>query len=224
MKKVLAFMGSPRKTGNTSLLLNKFMEGASLNSEWTETIQTHEMELKYCTGCLRCNILGRCAQSGDEWESISRKILEADVLVFASPVYFHHVSAPMKKLIDRFRSFIHVQITETGLIHTPSHTWNKDFVLLLSMGSPDNSDAEPVVDLFNYIISILGAKNRLHTIMATRAAVVQQMNKSADELALLYAKMNIPTHLARNDYTKNQKILKSCFTLGKSLSSNNKVE
>jgi multimeric flavodoxin WrbA len=214
MKKVLAFNGSPRKTGNTSALLEKFIEGCQINTSSIEIISTQEVDLKYCTGCLRCNILGHCSQSGDEWESISGKILDADVLIFASPVYFHHVTAPMKKLIDRFRSFIHVQITESGLIHTPRHRWDKDFVLLLSMGSPDSSDARPIVDLFQFMTSILGSENRLHVIPATRLAVVQQLQKTAEELGRLYAKMNIPPHLAEGDFRKNQQILNSCYSLG----------
>jgi multimeric flavodoxin WrbA len=220
MKNVLAFNGSPRKTGNTSVLLNKFMEGVSQNTTMAESIHTQEMQLEYCRGCLRCNVLGRCSITGDDWEEISRKILEADVLVFASPVYFHHVTASMKKLIDRFRSFIHVQITETGLIHTPRQAWNKDFVLLLSMGSSDAADARPVIELFRFMTSILGPENRLHTVLATRLAVVQQISKSEEELKALYVKMNIPPHLAIEDSRKNQEILNRCFSLGNETTGN----
>jgi len=217
MKKVLALNGSPRKTGNTSLLLDQFIKGAGKNTSFAETINTHEMQLEYCRGCLRCNILGRCSIQGDEWETISRKILESDVLVLASPIYFHHVTASMKKLIDRFRSFIHVQITETGLIHTPWHTWKKDFVLLLSMGSSDTSDARPVIELFHFMTSILGPGNTLHVVTATRLAVVQQVMKTEKELETLYAKMNIPIRLAAGDYKKNQETLETCYSLGDTL-------
>ncbi len=217
MKKVLAFNGSPRKTGNTSILLQKFIEGVNINSNYIETIYPAEIKLEYCRGCLRCNVLGRCAISGDDWAEISRKIEEADVLVLASPVYFHHISAPLKKLIDRFRSFIHVQITETGLIHTPRNTWNKDFVLLLSMGSPDPVEAQPVIELFRYMTSILGEKNNLHIITATRLAMVQQLLKSEEELSTMYEKMGIPVRLAAGDHEKNSKTLKACYSLGMKL-------
>jgi multimeric flavodoxin WrbA len=60
-------------------------------------------------------MIGRCGRPGDEWQEIKEKLDLADLVVFASPVYFHHVTAQLKKLIDRFRSLFHVQITETGL-------------------------------------------------------------------------------------------------------------
>ncbi len=214
MKKVVAFNGSPRPTGNTSLLLNHFLEGTGQNPVDTEVIHSHELNLESCQGCLRCNVLKRCSISGDDWNEISSKILEADVLVFASPVYFHHVPSPLKKVIDRFRSFVHVQITETGLIHTPWAEWNKDFVLILTMGSPDKSEADPVIDLFRYITSILGSGNKLHVITATRLAVVKQVVKTKEELRDLYQKMKLPTELVAGDIQRNKALMEECRSLG----------
>lgn len=216
-KKVLAFNGSPRPQGNTGHLLHSFIEGARKNTGQIEEVRPHELNLEHCRGCLRCNVLKRCSISGDDWEELSGKILEADVLVFAAPVYFLHLPGPLKTLIDRFRSFNHVQITETGLIHTPWNEWRKDFVLIHSMGSPDGSHADPVIDLFRYIISALGSKNRLHVIKATRLAVVNQVIKSEDELQALYEKMKLPENLAKVDYLRNQKILNECMELGMEL-------
>jgi putative NADPH-quinone reductase len=218
MKKILAFNGSPRPQGNTSFLLEQFMDGAGHHSQHLEVFRTHELNLEACQGCLRCNVLRRCSISGDDWEMISSRILESDVLVFASPIYFHHLPGPMKLLLDRFRSFHHVQITETGLTHTPWHEWKKDFVLLLCMGSPDDSDADPVIDLFRFVTSILGPGNRLHVIKATRLAVSRQVTKEQEELRRLYDKMNLPAHLVSQDYHRNQEILSACRKLGLELS------
>lgn len=217
MKKVLALNGSMRKNGNTSILLKHFLDGARNFTGAVEEIVAHTVNIEYCRGCLRCNLIGRCSMSGDDWVEISNKILDANVIVFASPIYFHHITASLKKIIERFRSFVHVRITETGLIHTPREEWNKDFVLILCMGSSDVSDASPVTELFKYIKSILGQKNRLHIITATRLAVVKQVLKTVAELEELYPKLNLPAHLAKEDYRKNQKVLKQCFELGKAL-------
>lgn len=216
--KILAFNGSPRPDGNTSHLLGKFLEGASENLVETEVLHSHRLNLKYCTGCLRCNLLKRCSITGDDWAVLSSKILDADVLVFASPIYFHHVPAPMKTMLDRFRSFIHVQITETGLQHTPWHNWKKDFVLILSMGSSDVVDADPVIELFRFMTSILGENNRLHVITATRLAVVKQVIKSEDELKELYVKMKLSPGLALGDFERNQEVMEECRKLGAELS------
>lgn len=218
MKKVLVISGSPRKNGNTASLINQFIEGVKTNTEHVEQINAHTIDLKYCTGCLRCNIIKRCSISNDEWPDLSQKIIEADVLVFGSPVYFHHVSAQMKKIIDRFRSFVHVQITKDGLIHTPHQIWKKDFVLLLPLGSSSDEDAQPIIDLFNYLIQMLGDSNKLHVLTGIRLAVTQHVNKTAKELQALYPKMKLPVELAEIDAETNSKLLQKCFDLGKKLS------
>jgi putative NADPH-quinone reductase len=214
---ILAFNGSPRRTGNSATLLDNFMKGAAKNMGMNEIVHAHQLNIKPCTGCLRCNILKRCSVQDDDWIELSGKILAADVLVFATPVYFHHLPAPLKMIVDRFRSFIHVQITESGLVHTPWHEWKKDFVLILTMGSSDDSDARPIIDLFNFMTSILGKENKLHVIKATRLAIAGQINRSAEDLALLYEKMKLPPHLADGDYMGNQKLKERCEHLGYTL-------
>lgn len=214
MKKVLVLDGSTRKLGNTSILAERFIEGAKSNTNCIDHVLAKDMHINYCNGCLRCNLIKRCSIRDDDWEDLSRKIEEADILVFASPIYFHYVSTALKNIIDRFRSFVHVQITETGLIHTPWKNWNKDFVLLLSMGSSDDSDAQPVIDLFEYMKEVLGKENRLHVIKATRLAVIKQVQKTEDELKVLYPKLMLNEMLANEDFKKNQNILKTCFDLG----------
>jgi multimeric flavodoxin WrbA len=217
MKRVMALNGSIRKYGNTSILLQHFLDGAKNSTRIVDEIIAHDINLEYCRGCLRCNLLGRCSIRGDDWAEISNKILDANVIVFASPIYFHHITASLKKIIERFRSFVHIQMTETGLNHTPRQEWNKDIVLLLCMGSSDVSDARPVIELFEFIKSILGPKNRLHIITATRLAVIKQVIKTEAELSELYPKLGLPANLAKEDFNKNQKVLKQCFELGKKL-------
>jgi multimeric flavodoxin WrbA len=218
MKRIVAFNGSARKNGNTSRLLDAFLKGASENNAITESFFAHELNLDYCTGCLRCNLIKRCSIRGDEWDSLSAKILSANVLVFATPIYFHHVTGQLKKVIDRFRSFVHVQITETGLDHIPHDLWQKDFVLLLSLGSSGDEDARPVIELFRYMINILGHENRLHIVTATRLGVVNQVIKTESELRTLYPKLGLPEHLAAGDFLKNRLILDVCYRKGIELS------
>jgi multimeric flavodoxin WrbA len=217
MKKVLVLDGSTRKHGNTSILIEHFLNGAKSNTHQIEHVIAKDLKIDYCNGCLRCNLIKRCSITGDDWADLSQKIAESDVLVFASPIYFHYVTAPLKKIIDRFRSLVHVQITEQAVKHTPWQKWNKDFVLLLSMGSSDDIDAQPVIDLFDYMKEVMGEENQLHVIKATRLAVIKQITKTEDELHQLYTKLNIPEHLAEVDVIKNYKILENCYELGKNL-------
>jgi multimeric flavodoxin WrbA len=214
---ILAFNGSPRRAGNTAHLLREFLRGAQDAGARAEELAAEELNLKYCRGCLRCNVLKRCAITGDDWPEISAKILAADVLVFASPIYFHHLTAPLKKLLDRFRSFIHVQITEQGLRHTPWQPWQKQIVLLLSLGSSNDDDAQPIRDLFNFLESVLGAGISVSSITGTRLAVVKQVAMDAGQLRALYPKIGLPEKLAEEDYKKNQALLRKCYALGRTL-------
>lgn len=217
MRKVLILDGSTRKLGNTSFLLEQFLNGVKKNTNNIEHVFAKDAKIDYCNGCLRCNLIERCAIRGDDWNDISQKILEADILVFASPIYFHYVTAPLKKIIDRFRSFVHVQITKEGIKHTPHVKWEKDFVLLLSMGSSDDIDAQPVIDLFEYMKDVLGSNNKLYVIKATRLAVIKQITKSEEELKDLYPKLSLDENLVGEDFKKNQEILKRCSDLGEAL-------
>ena len=211
---ILAFNGSPRRSGNTTLLLQEFLKGAREYGARCEAVIAHETNLNYCKGCLRCNVLKRCSLKGDDWLDLSEKILSADVLVFASPVYFHHLTAPLKKVVDRFRSFINVQITPRGLKHTPWVTWKKQFVLLLPLGSPDGADTQPIIDLFTFLTTILGPDNTLHTLIGKRLAVINQVGMSREQLRTLYDRLQLPVELAEEDYHCNQALLKKCYELG----------
>ena len=215
--KVVAFNGSPRKKGNTSLLLSEMVRGAREAGCRVEEVTAIEANLRPCKGCLRCNLLRRCAMKGDDWENLSNRILEADALIFASPVYFHHLPAPLKNILDRFRSFMHVQITEEGLHHAPWQPWEKQFILLLCSGSPLETDAQPVINLFTFITGVLGRENVLLPVVATRLATVNQVKMTEDELRALYGKLQLPEDLAAGDFLRNQALLRKCYEIGKGL-------
>src|SRR5512137_2904181 len=95
---ITAFHGSPRKNSNSSHLLREFLRGAGDRGARCHEVFADRCNVHCCRGCLRCNLIKRCAIKGDDWEALRLKILEADVLVFASPVYFHHVTAPLKQI------------------------------------------------------------------------------------------------------------------------------
>lgn len=221
--KIIAFNGSPRKKGNTSLLLSELIRGVQESNIQVEEYIAKDTNISPCRGCLKCNLLKRCVIKDDDWGDLSEKILNANALIFASPVYFHHLPGPLKNILDRFRSFMHVQITEKGLIHTPWHKWNKQFILLLCQGSPDSSDAQPIIDLFKFIVKALGKENTLFSIVATRLAVVNQIKMNKDELMILYKKLNLPPFLAQEDYQRNLEYLQRCYETGKRLGNQEKL-
>ena len=99
-KNVLAISASPREGGNSDMLCDAFLRGAAQAGHTTGKIRLAEHDINYCTGCLDCMGGGACSQS-DDMEGISAKVLAADVLVLASPVYFMTYNGQMKTFIDR---------------------------------------------------------------------------------------------------------------------------
>lgn len=100
MKKVLILSGSPRKNGNSEMLCSEFKRGALESGNTVEMISLRDKNINYCTGCGVCNDTHRCVQS-DDMAEILDKMLGADVIVMATPVYFYTMDTQMKTLIDR---------------------------------------------------------------------------------------------------------------------------
>ena len=99
-KKVLILSGSPRKDGNSDILCNEFMRGAIESGNEVEKIRVAEKKIGFCTGCYACRNTGVCAIN-DDMDEVMQKLIDADVIVLASPVYFYSIDAQLKALIDR---------------------------------------------------------------------------------------------------------------------------
>lgn len=100
-KKVLILSGSPRKYGNSDILCDEFMRGATESGNEVEKIRVSEKKVGYCMGCYYCaNHNGECAIK-DDMAEIMEKLINADVIVLASPVYFYSIDAQLKAVIDR---------------------------------------------------------------------------------------------------------------------------
>ena len=101
--KVLAFNGSPRMDkGNTALILNPFLEGVEEAGVDVELFYTSKLNINPCQGRFRCWLKtpGNCFQQ-DDMQMLYPRLRQADVWVFATPVYVDGVSGPMKNLMDR---------------------------------------------------------------------------------------------------------------------------
>lgn len=99
-KKVLILSGSPRKGGNSDILCDEFMKGAEESGNTVEKIRVAEKKIGYCRGCHACKGTGICAIK-DDMAEILQKMIDADVIVLASPVYFYSIDAQLKAVIDR---------------------------------------------------------------------------------------------------------------------------
>jgi len=99
-KKVLILSGSPRKNGNSDMLCDEFMKGAIESGNEVEKIRVAEKKIGFCLGCYACENTGVCAIK-DDMAEVLQKMIDVDVIVLASPVYFYSIDAQLKALIDR---------------------------------------------------------------------------------------------------------------------------
>lgn len=101
MKNVLILSSSPRRGGNSDTLCDEFMRGALDGGHRVEKVFLRDKTIHPCTGCDVCSRYHKpCPQKDDAAEVIG-KMLAAEVIVMATPVYFYAMSAQMKTLIDR---------------------------------------------------------------------------------------------------------------------------
>ena len=100
MKNVLVISTSPRKGGNSESLALEFAKGAEEAGNKVETVFFREKNIGFCKGCLACTKTNRCVIKDDAAELVE-KMLAADVIAFATPIYYYEMSGQMKTLLDR---------------------------------------------------------------------------------------------------------------------------
>lgn len=98
--KVLGLFGSPRKGGNTEILLEEALKGAEGEGAEIERLFLSDLDITPCTECHGCDSTGDCVIL-DEMQKIYTKLLEADIIILASPIFFYGVTAWAKAVIDR---------------------------------------------------------------------------------------------------------------------------
>ena len=140
-KKVLVLSSSPRKGGNSDTLCDQFIKGAQESGNDVEKIYLRNKRINYCTGCGTCNLQKPCPQKDDAAEVID-KMVKADVIVLATPVYFYTMSAQMKTLIDRSCAR-YTEIT------------NKEFYFIIAAAENDKAMMERTIDGFRGFLDCL---------------------------------------------------------------------
>lgn len=102
---VLGLQGSPRKNGNTEILLSTFMDTAKQSGAETCVINVYEQKINPCIECSMCEKIGTCSIQDEMNQKIYPLLRRADIVVLASPIFFYNVTAPLKALIDRTQTF-----------------------------------------------------------------------------------------------------------------------
>jgi multimeric flavodoxin WrbA len=188
--KVLGISGSPRSDGNTELLLKEFLRGARASGHETELFILNEFKISPCTSCGSCQKNGQCIID-DDMQSMYNKLLEADYIVFASPIYFGGVSAQMKSFIDRCQAL-----------------WSRKYILKETLISPEKENRS------GYFISTAGSINAgkfFEGAIIVIKTVFHVLDIKYKE-ELVYSCME-----QKGDIIKHPDALKKAFETGKSL-------
>ena len=102
--KIVILQGSPNKKGSTSILAENFSRGAEAAGHSVRRFDLTDMNIRPCTGCVTCGYEGPCILHVDN-QKIRNAVLEADMVVFATPLYYYGMSAQLKTVIDRFCAY-----------------------------------------------------------------------------------------------------------------------
>lgn len=131
-KKVLIISASPRKGGNSDSLCDQFLLGAKEVGHNVEKIFLRDHKINYCLGCGVCNNTHKCVQK-DDMKALLDKMVEADVIVLATPVYFYTMDAQLKTFIDRCVP----RYTEIS---------DKDVYFIVSAADTDKKNLAPTIE------------------------------------------------------------------------------
>lgn len=101
-KNIIVIEGSPRKGGNGDTLSDLFIEGATSKGHKVNKVYVKDLDLKFCTACDACTHNGKCVHK-DGMDGVLDAMVESDVIMLVTPVYFYSMSALMKCFIDRCR-------------------------------------------------------------------------------------------------------------------------
>ena len=128
-KNVLILSGSPRKGGNSDLLCDEFARGAQESGHAVEKIRVAAQKIHPCSACYYCREHGGECVHKDDMAALLQKMIDADVIVLASPVYFYSIDAQLKAVIDRtVARWLEVK--------------NKEFYYIVTMADEDAASAD----------------------------------------------------------------------------------
>lgn len=154
MMNIVVLSGSPRKNGNTQLLVEAFAEGAAQAGHQLTHFDTAAMNIGPCLACYHCRrekTAGVCARK-DDMEQIYAALVQAQVLVLATPLYYFGFSAQLKAAIDRFFSI-------EGLKRTGDSKGGVTRMALLAVCGDDEEAMSGLTENYRHIYSYLGIEN-----------------------------------------------------------------
>lgn len=154
--KVVGFVGSPRKKGNTLAMVNEVLRGARDAGAETEIHVLNALNMKGCQACYKCQTPdGRCVQK-DDMQKLYDAIFSADGVVIGSPVYMLQVTGQTKTFVDRLFALLYFKDGKPGIFGNKIK--GKKTVAVYSQGQPDTNLFTASFDLYEQMLGFLGFK------------------------------------------------------------------
>ncbi|MBX2867652.1 MAG: flavodoxin family protein [Acidiferrobacterales bacterium] len=152
MKKIVCIQGSPRKNGNTQVLLDAFCAGAEAGGEFKK-YHLDDMQYRGCRNLMHCKTVSEYCGQNDDLTPVLADIRAADIVVLASPIYFTDITGPLKLCLDRWFSFFVPQYA--GAIVKSRLQGEKTLVFIQTQGEGEDQYAD-VITKYNHSLSWLG--------------------------------------------------------------------
>lgn len=141
--KILVLTGSPRKNGNSNTLAEHFIKGVQEVGHEVIRFDAALKNIHACIACNSCGMNGPCVFK-DDFEFVREHIISADLVAFATPMYYFGISAQLKTVIDRFYAI-------NGEIHIP-----KKAVLMMTYANNSKRDESPIITYYEVLLDYLG--------------------------------------------------------------------
>ena len=141
--KILIITGSPRKNGNSNFLVDNFIKGATEKGHKIFRFDSAFKKVHPCIACNKCGMNGDCVFN-DDFNYVKENLVDSDMVVFATPMYYFGISAQLKAVIDRFYAI-------NGKIHIPKKT-----ALIVTYADTALKEVEPIKSYYEILINYLG--------------------------------------------------------------------
>lgn len=172
--KVLGVVGSPRKGGNTDILVEKILSGAQKEGNTTNKIFLNDLDIKPCQACMSCKKTGRCAID-DDMQKVYSQVLESDCLILGTPIYWLGATAQMKTFIDRWYALLDASYN--------TKLKGKSAVIIAVCGAPETSMTDFAIQTFEKMFNFIGIELKGKIITSAREKAEVLKNKSVLEEA-----------------------------------------
>ena len=140
--KIVVLKGSPRPNSNSNSLADEFIRGAKEHGHDIFEFDSTRHKVGGCLGCDKCDMRNPYVQR-DDFDSLRPELIDADVILFATPIYYFGVSGQLKNVIDRFYSAHNVM-------------GHKKTFFFATMGNPNVHVADPSADMYDKMVRYLG--------------------------------------------------------------------